>query len=68
VLFVLLVSKKLLPPWRWDVDQRAEEAMFFVTWSSRKEERVRRAVGTVAMTELKRPKTVDLNGLSCCGM
>lgn len=60
-----------LPAGWWDVDYRAEETVRFVVWSSRKEQRGRQPVGAArvgAVTELKRPQTIDLDRLSARGV
>jgi len=42
--------------------------VFLVGRSSRKEQRVGRSIGTVAMTKLKRPKAVNLDRFSRRGV
>ena len=44
-----------LPAWRWYVNQRSEQTVVLLGWSSRKKKRIRRSVGTAAVTELKCP-------------
>src|ERR1051326_2414185 len=55
-----------LPARWWHVEQRAEQTISFVVWTSRKEQRIRRPISTAptgAMTELKRPQTIDRDRL-----
>jgi hypothetical protein len=53
-----------LSSWRGYVNQRSEQAVLLVAWSSGKEQRIHRSVGTGAMTKLKCPKAIDLDRLS----
>src|SRR5262249_39798680 len=64
-------SSLMLFPWRYSDCNRSKQAVALIKWSSRKEQCSCRTVGGVvagAMSELERPKTIDLNWPALCRM